>query len=531
MTYREIAMWEILEVLRRVGRGENRSAVARTTGHSRTTVRRYVRTAIKLGWEVGSVEPSEELAASVYARHRPASERNPGEAEARLLGHRARIKEWLEPGPTEKRGLRLSKVHELLRRRGVDVPYSTLHRFAVKHCGFGNGGRVTVRKADCEPGEVAEVDFGKLGLIPCPETGRRRTAWALLVTLGYSRHMYVHITFSQKIPDLIEGLEDAWLFFGGTVRRVIVDNLKAAVTKADRYDPVFARTFEEYARYRGFVIDSAPARMPTAKPIVERAVPYVRDNFFRGESWIDLTHVQREVIRWCVHSAGMRIHGTTRKRPFAVFENVEREQLLSLTRERFDPPTWAKCKVHPDHHINFAKALYSTPTRYIREQVWVRADSGLVRIYANGGLIKTHPRQKVGGRSTDYNDYPAELTPYALRDPTRIIRQAMDISFDIGRFMEQLLSGTLPWTKIRQAQKLLRLTTKYGTCRVAAACRRALAFELINVRRVESIIIQDLDQLELPIAHHDVAVIPIETRFTRPAQSFCHAPPTKESDS
>jgi len=246
-------------------------------------------------------------------------------------------------------------------------------------------------------------------------------------------------------------------------------------------------------------------------------------NFFRGESWIDLEHVRREAPRWCLQTAGTRIHGTTRQRPLAVFENIEREQLLPLTRERFDPPTWATCKVHPDHHISFAKALYSVPTRYIRQQVWVRADSGLVRVYANGSLIKTHPRQEPGGRATDYDDYPAELTPYALRDPTRIIRQATELSPDIGRFMEQLLSGTLPWTKIRQAQKLLRLTKKYGEHRVASACRRALAFELINVRRVESIIIQDLDQLELPI-DHDTAVIPAEPRFGRSAHSFSHIP-------
>jgi transposase len=524
-------MWEILEVLRRVGRGESKSAVARTTGHSRVTVRRYARTAVELGWAPGEEEPSEELAAGVYARHRPASERKAGQTEARLLEHRDQIKEWLTARPSEKRGLRLTKVHELLRRRGVRVPYSTLHRFAVKHCGFSDRRRVTVRMADCAPGELAEIDFGRLGLVPHPETGRRRTAWALLVTLGHSRHLYVHVTFRQKIPDLIEGIEDAWTFFGGRTRRVVLDNLKAAVTKPDRYEPVFGRTFAGYADYRGFTIDAAPSYMPTGKPIVERAVPYVRDNFFRGETWIDLAHVQREAIRWCLETAGTRIHGTTRKRPLAVFENVERDELVALSRERYDPPTWAPCRVHPDHHINFGKALYSVPTRYIRQQVWVCADRSLVRIYADGLLIKTHPRRESGGRSTDYDDYPAELTPYALRDPQRIIRQATRLSSDIGRFMEQLLAPPLPWTKIRQAQKLLRLTNKYGEQRVASACRRALAFELVNVRRVESIICQDLDQFELPIDHPaPVPVIPIETRFSRSAHSFSHAP-NCESDS
>jgi transposase len=152
MTYREVAMWEILEVLRRVGRGESKSAVARTTGHSRVTIRRYVRTAVELGWDLGAEEPSEELAAQVYARHRPASERSPGDTEARLLEHRDQIKEWLKAGPTEKRALRLSKVHELLRRRNVDVPYSTLHRFAVKPVGSVTDGaspyaRPTVSRA------------------------------------------------------------------------------------------------------------------------------------------------------------------------------------------------------------------------------------------------------------------------------------------------------------------------------------------------------------------------------------------------
>jgi hypothetical protein len=158
----------------------------------------------------------------------------------------------------------------------------------------------------------------------------------------------------------------------------------------------------------------------------------------------------------------------------------------------------------------------------------VRADSALVRVYAGGLLIKSHPRQESGGRSTDHTDYPAELTAYTLRDPQRMIRQGMDYAPDIGRFMQQLLSGTLPWTKIRQGQKLLRLCKKYGERRVARACRRALAFELTNVRRVESIIRQGLDQLELPI-EGDTRVIPIETRFLRSAGSFSHSS-TQESE-
>jgi len=523
MAYREVAMWEILNVLRRIGRGESQSAVARATGHGRKTVRRYVAVAGQVGWEPGVADPTEALAAEVYLRLRPSRDRAPGDAEARLLPHRERIRKWLEPGPGEKRGLRLTKVHQLLARQGVEVPYSSLHRFAVKQCGFSDRRRVTVRVAECAPGELAEVDFGRLGLVPDRATGRRRVLWALLVVLVHSRHQYIHVTHSQKLGEVIGGLEDAWAFFGGVTRRVVLDNLKAAITKADRYDPVFQRTFEEYARYRGFTIDPTRPRHPTGKPHVERGVSYLRDSLFRGEDWLDRKHVQREAVCWCLKTAGTRIHGTTRKRPLAVFEDVERAALLPLTRERFDPPRWGQYKVHPDHHISFEKALYSVPTRFIGTSVWVRADSKLVRLYSNGQLVKTHPRQAPGGRSTDYDDYPEELTAYTRRDPQRIIRQARKHGADVGRFAETLLSGPVPWAKLRQAQKLLRLGQKYGSRRLELACHRALAFELTSVRRVEAILRQDLDRLAIPAQEHTEArVIPIRTRFQRPAQSFSH---------
>lgn len=528
MAYREVAMWEILNVLERLHRGESQRAVARVTQHGRNTIAGYLATARELGWEPGgAAPPTEELAGEVCRRHRPAGDRGPGEVEDELLAHRERITEWLTPPPGQKRGLKLTKVHRLLERLGVRVPYSTLHRFAVKHCGFGRPGRVTVRMAECEPGELAEVDFGRLGLVPDPESGRRRLAWALVVVLVYSRHEYVHVAHSQKLRDVIDGLEDAWLSFGGVPRRVVIDNLRPAVTKADPYDPIFQRVFEEYARHRGFVIDATRSADPRGKPVVERAVPYVRENFFRGEQWLGLEHVQREVRRWCFHTAGTRIHGTTRQRPLAVFENEERAKLLPIVAERFDPPDWARCKVHPDHHVSFGKALYSVPHAHVGRHAWVRADRKLVRIYVDGALVKIHARKPPGGRSTDHDDYPAELTPYTLRDPKRMIRQAREHGPEVGRFTEALLSGTTPWPKLRQAQKLLRLGRKYGWHRLEAACRRALAFELINVRRVEAILLQELDQLALPLEKNgEASVVPIQPRFRRPDGSFTH-PPTQ----
>lgn len=537
MAYREVDMWEILEVLRRLHRSEPNQAIERATGRTRKTIRRYRQRARKLGWEPGGdKEPDEELAAAVARSLRPVTESEGlGAIEARLMPHREAITEWVSP-KDGGRGLRLSKVHSLLTRQGVAVPYSSLHRFAVSYCGFRERQRVTVRVADVEPGELAEVDYGQLGLVYDPDTQRRRRAWALLVTLAHSRHQYVHISFQQTIPEFIHALEDAWEYFGGVPRRVVIDNLKAAVTKADRYDPAFQRTFDEYAAYRGFVSDAAVVRHPKGKPKVERNVQYLRENFFRGEQWIDVDHVRREALRWCTVVAGTRTHGTTRQQPLAVFAAVEKSALGPLEgAKRFDPPTWQECKVHPDHHFQFDRAFYSLPTEHIGRQLWIRADSKTVRAYRGGELLRTYARLEPGGRCTDFEDYPKELTPYAMRDPQRLIRAAHEVGHHVGRFMAELLAGTFPWSRLRQGQKLLRLVNKYGEHRVDAACRRALSFDLIHVGRVENIVRQSLDRDTKPAArssstHKQLHLIPPTTRFLRPAGSFTHQSPATEKE-
>ncbi len=522
MAYREVSMWEIRNVLERVGRGESKSAVERATGHTRKTVGRYVATAESLGWQPGQ-PVAEELAGEVYRRHRPRAGRGPGDSEVRLLEHQERIRAWLAPGAGEKRGLQLTKVHQLLGRQGVVVPYSSLHRFAVKYCGFNEHQRGTVRLEEVAAGRYAQVDFGRLGYVPGPD-GARRLLWALIVVLAFSRHQFVFTSHSQKLPDVIEGLEAAWEFFGGVPELVIVDNMRAVVVKADRYDPVFQRTFEEYASYRGFVIDATRSADPKGKPIVERAVPYVRENFFRGEQWLHRDDVQEGAVRWCLETAGTRVHGTTRQRPLAVFENSEKDALKPLTLPRFDPPTWGEYKVHPDHHVNVGKALYSVPSEHIGKRVTVKSNSRLVRIYCNGELVKTHARQPPGGRATDYLDYPQEKSAYTMRDPQRLIGQAKQHGDELGRFMSRLLEGTFPWSKLRQAQMLMRLGGKYGWQRLDAACARANAFELSNVKRVEGILQQGLDRQAATAAEaaKEPGVKQPPPRFQRPAGAFTH---------
>lgn len=174
MVYKEHGMWEVLEVLRRAHRGEGLKSISRSTSRSRHAVRRYLRTARGLGWTPGTVEPDERLAALVLSKLRPGSrEASPGQSEALLLPHRAKIWTWLETSPDDRRSLTLTKIHDLLDRQGVKVSYIAMYRFAVKYCEFGRG-QTTVRVADVSAGELAEIDFGRMGMVQDPESGRQR---------------------------------------------------------------------------------------------------------------------------------------------------------------------------------------------------------------------------------------------------------------------------------------------------------------------------------------------------------------------
>jgi transposase len=522
MGYRELGMVELREIVRRWQAGEGVRAIARGTGMDRKTIAEYLRAAQAVGVQPSGTPPTDEQLTAITTARRPGRPSNaaaPSPEFDTLRPHTERIRTWL----TE--GLRLTKIHRRLRDQGLIVSYSSLYRFARAACDFG-ARAMTVRVAEPPPGEVAEVDFGVLGLWQDPATARRRRVYGLLVTLCFSRYAFLAISLRQDLTAVLDGLESAWVFFGGVVKRLVEDNLKPVVTRPDRYTPGIDRVFLEYAQYRGFVVDPAVVRHATGKPKVERGIPYCREDFFRGEVFRDVAEMQARAVVWCRDIAGIRVHGTTRQVPRVVFETTEQATLRPLASEPFDRPTWAWATVHPDHHIQFRRALYSVPTRYLRQRVEVRGDSRLVRIYHHGGLIKVHAPQPPGGRSTDYTDYPAERAAYAMRAPEACGRQAEQAGPAVGQFVRVLLSGTFPWARLRQAQKLLRLAERYGAGRVNAACARALAFELLEVRRVERILRTALEREPGPTERGAVRLLP--ARFARAPQSFAHHPSPEE---
>jgi hypothetical protein len=479
MSFREVQVHEIREVLRLWLRGEGHRGVARRSAVDRKTVRRYIEAALACGLirDGGEGQLGDELIAQVCEAVRPHRPDGHGQAWATLAADHDQLKAWLVD-----EGLTVVKVHDLLTRRGTVVPQRTLHRYALEVLGVGRSARTTtVRVADGDPGSELQIDFGKMGLVPDPATGKRRVVWALIFTACYSRHCFVWLSFRQTTEAVIAGCEAAWAFFGGVFAVVIPDNMSAIVERADPLSPRLNQAFMEYAQARGFVTDPARVRTPTDKPRVERVVPFTRNSMFAGESFVDLDHAQRHAEAWCRNRAGLRIHGTTQCRPAELFALEEQPRLLAAPASPYDVPIYARPKVHRDHHVEVAKALYSVPGNLIGGHVDARADRALVRIFCRGQLVKVHPRMPAGGRSTDPADLPAEKTVYAMRDLEALKRMAARHGDAIGAYAAAVLDHPLPWTKMRQVYALLGLVKRWGPERVEAACGRALEAEAISV--------------------------------------------------
>jgi transposase len=507
MAFREVPMFEIREVLRLWLGGEGLRAIARLARVDRKTVRRYVAAGEAAGLvrDGGQGQLSDELIGAVCEAVRPARLGGHGAAWDTLVPHEELIRGWVA------RGLRVTKIADLLARRGVVVPYRTLHRFASECCGFGLG-RVTVRVADGEPGAECQVDFGRMGLLFDPATGRRRVVWALIFTACYSRHCFVWLSFRQTVADVIAGCEAAWVFFGGVFRVVVPDNLKAIVIDADAIEPRLNQAFVEYAQSRGLVVDPARVGHPKDKPRVERTVGYVRGSFFAGEDFVDLADAQRRAEAWCRTTAGQRVHGTTQRRPAEVFAAEEQPKLGSTPVLPYDLPVYARPKVARDHHVEVAKALYSVPGHLIGHRIEARADAQLVKLFWRGALIKVHPRQPAGGRATDPADLPKGRATYALRDIGHLCRQADTHGGSVGVYARRLLDVDLPWTRMRQVYRLLGYARRYGDGRTDTACAQALALDVVDVGLIGRILERGREHTQLP----DPPVAqPLPLRFAR----------------
>ena len=354
---------------------------------------------------------------------------------------------------------------------------------------------------DTEAGEVAQVDFGYVGKLLDPDQHVMRKAWVFVMILGYSRHMFCKVVFDQKTATWLQLHVDAFEFFGGTVRVVVPDNLKAAVIQNSfgvGKGTELNRSYRELARHYGFKIDPTPPYSPQAKGKVESAVKYAKRNALSGRSGEDVRSVNEMLLRWVVDIAGQRIHGTTHKKPLSVFEEEERKVLLPLPAKRYEEIVWKKARVHQDSHVQFDKKLYSVPWRFVGKEVWLRCSSGSVLAFFEDMRIATHSRDFRGRRSTLQTHLPEHRRELAYRSEQYWQERAKKIGQVTEEFVCEVLQQDESLSHLRDAQAIVTYLEKFPVERAESASRRALYFGVRGYQGIKNILNKALDLEPLP---------------------------------
>jgi transposase len=518
MAFREVTMLEVKEVLLQWLEGRAVKRIAAAVGVDPKTARRYVRAAEKEGLAsaAGTQLLSEDKLAQVLVRVKGAPARAVSEGRARCVAEREFIEHHVQ------HGVRLTKVRQLLVRKGVNVSYALLRRYAMAELGFGKRA-LTVPVVDAQPGEELQLDVGKITLRD--SNGHPYRIKAFVFTPNVSRYRFVYVAERETTADAIMACEAAWEFYGGIFATILVDNAKAIVDTADPLGAKLTDTFLDYAQTHGFHVETTRVRDPKGKSRVERSIRVVRDDCFGGEVLRDIEHAQVRARYWAEHTYGMRRHTTTGRMPKEHFQTVEAPQLKPAPSERYDIPTWTEPRVARDQLAPVAGALYSLPTKYVGQKLRVRADRNTVRFYAREGVIKVHPRQPVGGKSIDPHDLPDEKRAYAMRDADFLRQQAESHGKAIGAFAVALLQGPLPWTRLRQIYAVLGLVRRYGAERVETACDIALTESMHDVRRLARMIEQNVRPEPQPLAK-----VILIGRYLRPAQQYAMKPTERNNE-
>lgn len=400
-------------------------------------------------------------------------------------------------------GIQATTIHQaLVRRYQFSGSYSSVRRLLQKIA--DNAPQATVM-LDFNPGEMVQVDFGSGPKITDTTTGEQFPTWFFVMTLAFSRHQYVEVVKNQKIATWLGCHRRAFEFFGGVPAKVMVDNLKAAITKACWHDPEVQRSYAECAEGYGFLISPCPPRDPKKKGRVEAGVKYVKRNFMPLREFRNLADANRQLKEWVLETAGTRVHGTTRQQPLALFADMEKEFLKALPDVPPELATWAKHKLHGNCHLQFEKAFYSAPFRLVHAELWVRASETTVKIFKNHELQAVHPRlHKPGAKSTIQDHLPPEAVAWLMHDPQWCLQQAQNIGPCCTSLIKQLFAHRV-LDNLRAAQGIIGFVKSFGEKRLEAACERALFYDNPRYMTVKTILAKGLDQLQ---AEPAIATLP-----------------------
>jgi transposase len=418
---------------------------------------------------------SEEAAATPA---QPRGVGRPSDCEA----HRGLIVAWLDQGLSAQR-----IYQDLVAEHGFHGSYYSVRRF-VRH--FERRTELPMRRLECGPGEEVQVDFGT-GAAVLLAAGQRRRPHVFRVVLSYSRKAYSEVVLRQTTEAFLRCLENAFLYFGGVPQRVVLDNLRAAVTRADWFDPELNPKVRSFAQHYGTVFLPTKPWTPRHKGKIERGIGYVKNNALKGRTFASLAEQNRFLQDWEQNVADTRVHGTTRRQVGKLFTEIERPALLPLPLTRFPCFSEGQRTVSRDGHVEVDKAYYSAPPEYLGRRLWVRWDGRLVRLFNQRfEQIAVHVRHEPGRFSTQTQHLAAEKISGVERGAAWLLSRIRLVGPDatqwaLGMMQSRGVEG------VRVLQGLLALAKRYHVDQLERACAIAHSHGAYRLRTVRHLLGRD----------------------------------------
>jgi len=385
-------------------------------------------------------------------------------------------------------GVSLNVIHEeLVEKNVITVKYPGFWKQVQKFANLSEATMVRIFK----PGERSEIDYADGIHIIDPATGEIKKTEFFVGVLCHSRYAFAEFTMTQSSRDFLESHVNMFEFFGGTTQVLSPDNLKSAVTKAHRYDPVINQAYTRLASHYDVAVVPARVRTPKDKAIVERTIQIFQRYFFmkvRNRTFTSLLELNQCLKEHLVifNRKRHRIFGRTREEMYL----GEKPHLRALPMDRYKVATHSRAKLSRDCHLIFDRNFYSSPhlLRGFDLDIW--ASSKTVEIYHEGSRVALHARLVTtsGKFITDTNHYPPAQAAFAEEDVQTIINRAVRAGPQTAELVKGLLEGPCPLKHFRRAQGIVALAWRYTPEHLEVACGMANRFNNPNVQYLERVI-------------------------------------------
>jgi len=405
----------------------------------------------------------------------------------RIHGRPSECEPWREIIQSKcDQGLSARRIYQdLTSEYAFEGSYYTIRRFVRR---LEPVQELPFRRLECEPGDEAQVDFGTGASVVGPEDKRRKTH-VFRVVLSHSRKAYSEAVYRQTTDEFIRCIENAFRHFGGAPRRLVLDNLTAAVKKADWYDPELNPKVRSFGEYYGCVFWPTRPRTPRHKGKVEKGVDYVQNNGLKARRFTSLEEQNVFLRDWELTVADTRIHGTTRRQVGKHFAEVERAALVPLPLSPFPSFHESRRTVHRDGHVEVDRAYYAAPPEYLAREVWVRWDGRLVRIFNDRmEQIAMHAKQEPG----------RFRTPMEFIASEKISGVERGAAWLLGRVTSRLGTKSTTWAQamiqsrgvegVRVLQGLLSLAGRHPASAIEQACEIALGYGEYHLRTIRALL-------------------------------------------